>query len=81
MPVDFIKKRIRAILDLKKERQRLKNEFSEAKKNLDRIKKLLSNTGFVSKAPESVVNRETERANGLHERCERLKEVLTQLEA
>ena len=68
------------IIDLKQERQRLQAEFSEAKTNLDRIEQLISNPGFLSKAPESVVKRETERANGLSARCEQLKEVLVQLE-
>lgn len=43
------------LVDLEKELQRVEKELTKARKSLESIEKKLSNSGFLSKAPESVV--------------------------
>jgi valyl-tRNA synthetase len=51
------------LVDLEKERQRIEKELEKAQKELQRIEGKLSNEQFTSKAPESVVNAEREKAD------------------
>ena len=67
------------ITDLVEERRRLEGERDEASKHLKRVDSLLARPQFREKAPEHVVARERERAQGLQQRLERLEEVLSQL--
>ncbi|MCE2463274.1 MAG: valine--tRNA ligase [Dehalococcoidia bacterium] len=67
------------VVDLSAERVRLNKELEECDAGLERVRGLLSNSDFSSKAPEEVVEREQERLNSLQERRERLQEILTQL--
>ena len=67
------------VVDLSAERVRLNKELEECDAGLERVRGLLSNADFSSKAPEEVVEREQERLNSLQERRERLQEILTQL--
>ena len=67
------------VTDLAEERRRLEGERDEASKHLKRVDSLLARPQFREKAPEHVVERERERAQGLQQRVERLEEVLTQM--
>ena len=67
------------VTDLAEERRRLEGERDEASKHLKRVDSLLARPQFREKAPEHVVERERERAQGLQQRLERLEEVLSQL--
>ncbi len=67
------------VIDLAQERRRLEGERDEASKHLKRVDSLLARPQFRAKAPEHVVERERERAQGLRERLKRLEEVLAQL--
>ena len=67
------------VVDLSAERVRLSKELEECNAGLERVRGLLSNSDFSSKAPEEVVEREQERFNSLQERRERLEEILAQL--
>jgi valyl-tRNA synthetase len=66
-------------VDLSAESTRLKKELEECDTGLERVRVLLSNSDFSSRAPEDVVEREQERLNSLQERRERLQEILAQL--
>ena len=67
------------VVDLSAESTRLKKELEECDTGLERVRVLLSNSDFSSRAPEDVVEREQERLNSLQERRERLQEILAQL--
>ena len=67
------------VTDLARERKRLQDERAEAFKHLKRVDSLLARPQFRERAPEHVVAREQERAQGLQQRLERLEEVLAQL--
>ncbi len=67
------------VTDLAEERRRLESERDEAFSHLKRVDSLLARPQFRAKAPEQVVEREQERAQGLRERVNRLEEVLAQL--
>ena len=62
------------LVDLEKERARVEKELTKARKNLEGIEKKLSNPGFLSKAPEQVVNAEQEKAVKLRNLIAQLEE-------
>ena len=72
---------LRGVVDLLAERVRLAGELEECESGLTRVRGLLANPDFSSRAPEEVVEREQERFRSLEEREERLREVLAQLPA
>ncbi len=61
------------LVDIKKEIERLNKERDKMLKEIERVDKKLSNQGFISKAPESVI--EEEKAKGV-----KYKETLKQIE-
>ncbi len=61
------------LVDMEKELQRVEKELQKNRKALEGIEKKLSNPGFLSKAPEAVVNGEKEKA-------EKLRALVAQLE-
>ena len=61
------------LIDFEKELQRIEKELGKNQKALEGIEKKLSNPGFLSKAPEAVVNGEKEKA-------EKLRALIAQLE-
>ena len=67
------------VVDVSAERIRLAKELEECADALRRVRGLLANPDFSSRAPEEVVEREQERLRSLEEREERLREVLAQL--
>jgi valyl-tRNA synthetase len=67
------------VVDISKERKRLSAELGQCYANTKRIDALLSNEQFASRAPEEVVERETERLARLKEQQRGLEEVISQL--
>ncbi len=61
------------LVDVEKELERISKELEKARKNLAGLEAKLSNENFTSRAPESVVNAEREKA-------ERARELIAQLE-
>ena len=49
------------LVDIAAEKERLENEKTKLEAEVERAKKMLSNPGFVSKAPESKINEEKEK--------------------
>lgn len=49
------------LVDIAAEKERLQNEKTKLEAEVERAKKMLSNSGFVSKAPESKINEEKEK--------------------
>jgi valyl-tRNA synthetase len=67
------------MVDLDAERARLQKELQHIENGIDRGQKLLSNEGFVAKAPAEVVQKEREKLAGLQEQGEKLRERLAAL--
>ena len=68
------------LVDIKEEIERLENEITKLESEVERCNKMLSNPGFVNKAPEAKVNEEKEKLakyeemlNASKERLEKLK--------
>jgi len=68
------------LVDLDRERERLRSEIEAAEGEIARSEKLLSNRGFCSKAPAEVVQREREKLAAHRERKRRLEERLATIE-
>ena len=69
------------MVDIDKERARLAKELDAAARDIARAEKLLGNPGFVSKAPEEVVDAEREKLAALRDRMGRLEEQVRVLGA
>ena len=67
------------LVDVEKELERVNKELEKAKKNLAGIEGKLSNEKFVSRAPESVVSAEKEKAAKAKALIEQLEESLAAL--
>ncbi|MCI0791534.1 MAG: class I tRNA ligase family protein, partial [Chloroflexi bacterium] len=67
------------LVDLDKERQRLRGEIDEIQTNHARLSARLQDDNFTSKAPEEVVDRERQRLEGIEERRGRVEEILSRL--
>ena len=67
------------LVDFEAERKRLEKELAQAQDKLDFINKKLSNPGFVNKAPEKVVNQNTEDAAKLEDKIENVKKSIESL--
>ena len=67
------------IVDIEEEKERLQNEIKRLQAEVERGTKMLSNPGFVNKAPEAKVNEEKEKLAKYQEMLEtttlRLKEL------
>ena len=61
------------LVDIKAEKERLQNEKEKLLKEVERGEKMISNPGFINKAPESKINEEKEK-------LERYKELLKNVE-
>ena len=70
---------LEGVVDLKAEGARLQSELDDCVKNLERVEKLVSNPNFRNKAKPEVVETEEARLNDLHDRKQRLEEILAQL--
>ena len=67
------------LVNLDKEIERLKGEESKLQKELDRVNKKLANQGFISKAPEQVVNEEKAKLEKYAQMMEQVQERLQSL--
>ena len=67
------------LVDFEAERKRLEKDLAAAQDKLDFINKKLSNSGFVNKAPENVVNKNREDAAKLEEKITSIKASLDSL--
>lgn len=68
------------LIDLEKEKARLNKEKENCEKELMRLKGKLSNQGFLSKAPEAVVQAEREKEEKAKQRLEKILESLRSFE-
>ncbi|MCZ6789352.1 MAG: valine--tRNA ligase [Chloroflexi bacterium] len=66
-------------VDLDTERRRLQGEVREADQHIRRLTDHLADEQFTGKAPEEVVERESQRLSSLKERQGRIQELLSQL--
>jgi valyl-tRNA synthetase len=68
------------VIDLERERARLREEISRADNILEGAKARLGNEKFTSRAPADVVQREREKVVSLEEQREKLARTLSALE-
>ena len=64
------------LVDLNAEKQRLEDEKTKLKAEVGRSQKILSNPGFMSKAPEAKINEEKEKLTKYTEMLEKVEERL-----
>ncbi|MDH3382332.1 MAG: valine--tRNA ligase, partial [Flavobacteriaceae bacterium] len=69
------------VIDIDQERERLKKEIEKVSKNIDKINKMLSNPGFIKKAPEDVISEQKETMRLAENIREKLNQALKQIEA
>lgn len=69
------------IIDLDKERARLRKEIERLQSDISKIDQKLSNENFVAKAPEEVVEEQRARRNEAENALTKLSSALKQLEA
>ena len=69
------------LVDLDKERERIRGEIADMERNRDRLNARLSDERFLSRAPAEVVERERDRLAGIEERKSRAEDVLARLGA
>ena len=67
------------LVDLDKERERLRSEIADIERNRDRLAARLSDERFLSRAPDEVVERERERLESIEERKGRAEDILARL--
>ena len=67
------------LVDLDKERERLRDEIEDIDRNRERLAARLSDERFLTRAPEEVVERERERLASIEERKGRAEDVLARL--
>ncbi len=67
------------LVDFEAERKRLEKELKDTQAKLSGIEAKLSNEGFLSKAPENVINAQKEAAAGLREKISMLEADLAKL--
>lgn len=70
---------LKGLIDIEEERNRLKAEITRLEGEVLRGEKMLSNSGFVNKAPESKVNEEKEKLAKYKEMLDLAKERLEKL--
>jgi len=70
---------LEGLIDLDRERERLKGEIDRISGQLGGVEKKLANESFVSRAPEAVVAREREKAESMQGQVKKLKEKLVEL--
>lgn len=68
------------LIDLNKERARLKKDLAAAEKDIAMLSGKLSNAGFIAKAPAQVVEAEREKLKKAEQRLEKTKESLAAIE-
>jgi valyl-tRNA synthetase len=69
------------VVDIDQERARLKKEIEKVTLNIEKINKMLSNPGFLAKAPEEVVAEQKETMRDAESTRKKLAQALKQIEA
>lgn len=69
------------LVDLAEETKRIEKELENAKQELDRAEKKLNNPGFISKAPEAVVDKEREKVTLFKDAVNKLTNLLQEIKA
>ena len=67
------------LIDMEEEKNRLQNEITKLEAEVQRCEKMLSNLGFVNKAPEAKINEEKEKLNKYKEMLNSTQERLSKL--
>lgn len=67
------------LIDMEEEKNRLQNEITKLEAEVQRCEKMLSNPGFVNKAPEAKINEEKEKLNKYKEMLNSTQERLSKL--
>lgn len=67
------------LIDMEEEKNRLQNEITKLEAEVQRCEKILSNPGFVNKAPEAKINEEKEKLNKYKEMLNSTQERLSKL--
>ncbi len=68
------------LVDLEEEVARIKKDLEQAKKELQRAEGKLANEGFISKAPQAVVDKEKEKVASFATTVERLQILLEEMQ-
>ncbi len=69
------------VVDIEQERIRLNKEIEKVSQSIEKIDKMLSNPGFLAKAPEEVVEAQKETMRDAENVRQKLKQALKQIEA
>jgi valyl-tRNA synthetase len=69
------------VVDIDQERARLKKEIEKVSQNIEKINKMLSNPGFLAKAPEEVVEEQKETMRDAENVRQKLSQALKQIGA
>ncbi len=67
------------MVDIDVEKQRLEQEISVNKREIDRLEQRLKDSDFMSKAPETVVEKERNRLLSYQDKLQRLEQELSQI--
>jgi valyl-tRNA synthetase len=71
---------LEGVIDLKRERERLRGEIKRLQGQLKGTEAKLENQGFLEKAPEEVIGKEREKAASFQEQISKLQEKLSAIE-
>ncbi|MDC3415678.1 valine--tRNA ligase [Aquibacillus salsiterrae] len=72
---------LEGLIDVEKEIKRLESELEKWNKEVDRVKKKLSNEGFIKKAPEKVVEEEKQKEKEYNEKKAMVETRLQELKS
>ena len=78
--IKAIRNQRQTLIDYDKERKRLKDEIKKLESEIKRAEGKLNNQGFVSKAPEAVVNEEREKLEKYKDLLEKTQESYKEIE-
>ena len=67
------------LIDFEKERERITKEIAQAEAEIKKAKGLLSNQGFVAKAPQKLIDNEKEKLLRAEDRLQKLQDKLQEL--
>ncbi|MBI4228413.1 MAG: valine--tRNA ligase [Deltaproteobacteria bacterium] len=70
---------VEGLIDIEKEIGRIKREIEKVMRDIDTSKKKLSNSNFLDRAPEEVVEKEREKFEELSAKRQKMEEVLKKL--
>ena len=70
---------LEGLIDVDKERDRLRKEYDKLVKEIEKLETRLSNEDFLKKAPEKVVNGAKEKLEYFREKAEKINEMLSHL--